>query len=102
MSADTDEFLIVHRFRDDPEFEEYDNPDPDQVVGLACGSCGSSDIREHDRADRWNDIEIYDGKLSVSQQDAEFHTVGFLCCDCGKDLIVNGPDVDVFELLTYL
>lgn len=92
-------YLIVHRAIETEEPEDI--TDPNEVVGLACGRCGSSDVREHDRAERWNDIEIIDGNLSVTQHQADFETLGFICANCLSELRVRGPDADVYGLLTY-
>jgi hypothetical protein len=91
--------LIVMRAIETEEPEDY--TDPNEVVGLACGKCGSEDVREHDQAVRWNFIEIIDGKLSVSQGQATFETEGFICGSCQSELRVHGRDQDVYDLLTY-
>lgn len=65
---------------------------------LSCPSCGRADIREYDRAERWNRMVIADGVLAVSQGQADFETVGLICADCQLEL--DGPQ-DLFERMTW-
>lgn len=60
---------------------------------LECPKCGSGDIREWDRAERWNRMtRSADGALSIHQGDAEFETMGLVCYDCGTGEELDAPE----------
>lgn len=89
------------------EHRQADETDPDviverdeqgEVTRLVCPKCGKDDIREHDGCERWNPIEIIEGTLAVSQLDADFATIGFICADCVTEL---GAPQAIYELLNW-
>jgi hypothetical protein len=70
-----------------------------EITRLTCPNCGKDDVREFDRAERWNTIEIVDGTLQVSQADADFETVCLVCADCTTEL--DAPS-EVYEAMSWL
>lgn len=69
-----------------------------EVTQLVCPRCGKDDIREHDRAERWNPIEIVNGGLAVNQLQSDFETVGLVCADCCTEL--DAPQ-EVYERMGW-
>lgn len=69
-----------------------------EPVRLLCPSCLRDDIREYDRAERWNRMEFQGGTLVVAQGQADFETVGLICADCTRDL--DAPD-DLYERMVW-
>lgn len=70
-----------------------------EITRLVCPNCGKPNIYEHDKAERWNPIEIVtEGVLSVSQQQSDFETVGLVCRDCSTEL--DAPQ-DVYDAMEF-
>lgn len=61
-----------------------DTPHVAKIVDgvLTCPVCDRQDIREWDRAERWNRTELRGDVLFVSQGQSDFETMDYICADC--------------------